>query len=281
MLRKTILILFAMALALPTMAQVQSVGIGLKGGVNMPEYHYSSNDLNTLGRDPEFSHRIRPSGGIQVEIPVGELLYLSPELMFVSRGDLRNFHNIPTNTDLTYLAVVNYLDLRIPVGYVFPVTSFFQPYVFVGPDFGMVFPYIKTKNLDLNLAGAFTETDAGVVEVNKSNMAPFDVAAFGGVGFRFNIDFGSFVLVTKLEAAYSYGFLNTFSKDEMNSQVPAANLGTGGTHYSLGKRNNRGVEAMLSVVLPLNFHIERGGGDACSNWSKDVYPTRSRGHRGF
>ena len=275
------MILFVMALALPTMAQVQSVGIGLKGGVNMPEYHYSSNDLNTLGRDPELLHRIRPMGGIQVEIPVGELLYVSPELMFVSRGDLRNFHNIPTDTDLTYLAVVNYLDLRIPVGYVFPVTSFFQPYVFAGPDFGMVFPYIKTKKLDLNLAGAFTQTGTEPVEVNKSNMAPFDVAAIGGVGFRFNINFGSFGLVTKLEAAYSYGFLNTFSKKEMESQVPAANLGTGGTHYSLGKRYNRGLEATLSIVLPLDFKIERGNGDACSNWSKDVYPTRSKGHRGF
>lgn len=257
------------------MAQVRAWGIGLKGGVNMPEYHYSSSDLNVLSKDTVlFFNSLRPTAGIQVEVPVREYLYVAPELLFVSRGDSRYYHNIPTNTDLTYTAVVNYIDLRIPVGYVFPVSEFFQPYVFVGPDFGWVIPYIK--KLDLNLAGFFTQ-GGDLVEVNKSNMVPFDVAAFGGLGFRFNIPFGRFSLVAKLEAAYTYGFLNTFSKDETNSQVPAANLGSGGTHYSLGERYNRGMEATLSLVLPLKFEK----GDACSNWSKEVYHTSSRGHKGF
>ena len=273
--RKYLLILALIALAFPSMAQVRALGIGLKGGLNMPEYHYSSSDLNALGKDTVmFINSLRPTAGVQVEVPIGEYLYVAPELLFVSRGDSRCFHNIPTNTDLTYTAVVNYFDLRIPVGYVFPVSDFFQPYVFIGPDFGLVIPYIK--KYDLNLAGLFYQ-GGEAVEVNKSNMTPFDVAAIGGLGFRFNIPCGRFSLVTKLEAAYNFGFLNTFSKDEMNSQVPAANLGSGGTHYSLGKRYNRGVEATLSLVLPLKFQK----GDACSNWSKEVYPTRSRGHKGF
>lgn len=270
--------LFVLTATVPALAQVQAVGIGLKGGVSKPEYHYSSNDLNALAKD---SLNLRFTGGIQVEIPVGELLYVAPELMFVSRGDYRNFHNIPTGLDMIYRANVRYFDLRIPVGYVFPVTNFFQPYAFVGPDFGWVLPNdINIKKFN-SLAGFIIQTGSGSVDVNKSNMAPFDVAAFGGLGFRFNLNFGAFAMVAKLEAAYSFGFLNTFSEAEMNSEVPAANLGTGGTHYSLGKRYNRGLEATLSIVLPLSFKIEKGGGDACSNWSKEVYPSRSKGHHGF
>lgn len=268
------MMLMVLVAALPAMAQVRAWGIGLKGGVNMPEYHYSSSDLNTLDKDSVFYHRLRPMFGLQVEIPVGEYLYVSPEVMFVSRGDLRNFYNIPTHQNVTYSAVVNYLDLRIPVAYLIPVSEFFQPYLFAGPDVAMVFPYIK--KLPVNLAGQFFYTGSPSEEVNKSNMAPFDVSAFGGLGFRFNFKFGRFTLVTKLEAAYNFGFLNTYSKAEMNSQVPAANLGSGGTHYSLGQRYNRGIEATLSLVLPLKFQK----GDACSNWDNVYHPT-SRGHHGF
>lgn len=273
--RKYIIIIIVFLAAIPAVAQVRALGIGIKGGVNMPEYHYSSGDLNVLAKDSVFYHRLRPIFGLQVEIPVDDYLYVSPEVMFLSRGDRRIFYNFPTHQNMTYTAVVNYLDLRVPVAYVFPVSKFFQPYLFAGPDVGMVFPYIE--KLPINLSGLFEITGASAEEVNKSNMAQYDVSAFGGVGFRFNIDLGRFSLVAKLEAAYNYGLLNTYSQAEMDSQVPAANLGSGGTHYSLGKRYNRGMEATFSLVLPLKFQK----GDACSNWSKEVYPSRSKGHRGF
>ena len=41
------------------------------------------------------------------------------------------------------------------------------------------------------------------------------------------------------------------------------------------KRLNRGWEMRLSVVLPLKFPP----GDACSGWSRDVYPLSRKGNR--
>lgn len=284
--RKYFLMLIVMAVALPLRAQFQAesrqrkadrpIGVGLKVGANLPNYFYSSNDLDGLGRDSVLMNRIHPMFGVQVEIPVTEDLVFTPELVYATRGDKRQFKNVPSGQTLNYEAKVHYLDLRLPVSYVLPLRSPIQPFIFAGVDASMVMPYIRLDSVHgINLSGTITQA-SDEVEVNKSNMAPFDVSVFAGLGFRFTMNFGDFSLVAKLEADYNYGLLNTYSKQEIASQVAAANLGVGGTHYIVNSRKNRGFEAYLTIILPLRFMS-----DACSNWSDEVYPSRSSGHRGF
>lgn len=286
--RKIWMILLALAFAMPLQAQFQAdvnrparrhttIGVGVKGGVNLTKFHYSVKALDTLGRDttgkdPLWMQRLRPVYGVQAEIPFGSCFIFTPELLYMTRCDMRKYKNYPFGDSLTYQAEVHYLDLRLPISLVIPLKSPVQPYLFAGVDLGMVMPYFSKKGSDegLNLSGTISQ---GVDEtaVNKSNMSPFDVGVFGGLGVRYTMDFDGFSLVAKLEADYSYGLMNTYSKKEQNSQVPAANLGLGGTHYQVGTRQNRGIELFLTVVLPLRFM-----GDACSGWSDDVYPTHSR-----
>lgn len=270
--RKLVTLLIAIAFAIPANAQFQAessrkverapIGVGIKVGATLPEYRYDAKDLNTLGRnsigmDTLWQKRVRLSAGVQVEIPMSENFLFTPELIYTSKGDRRVYRNKPSGSTLTYEAKVNYLDLRLPLTYVVPMKGKLKPYVFAGLDAAMVLPYIKMDSVEINLSGTLSQGTE--IEVNKSSMAPFDVSAFGGLGLRFTFDFNRFLLVMKLEADYNFGLLNTYSKDEIATQVPAANLGVGGTHYILGSRKNQGLEAFLTVVLPLKFYR-----DACS-----------------
>lgn len=276
--------LFLLISAVPMIAQVDAEssykavhrykGIGVKGGVFLPDYYYLRNSaLNSLPKDT--LRCIRPVAGVQFEIPFGTCFYIAPELMYIRRGDARSFHNVPYDDEIEYAAFVNYLDLRVPLAFVVPLKKAFKPYLFAGVDLGMVLPYFKNiplLNRPLNLSGFITENEK-TVDVNASNMAPFDVGVLGGLGARYTIDFDRFSLVLKLELAYSFGLLNTFSSKEINSEVPAVNLGSGGTHYAVGNRHNRGMECTFGVVLPLHFL----DGDACS-FGDSRYNTRRKGH---
>lgn len=263
--RKLLMLLIAIAFAMPAKAQIQAeserkgermpIGVGIKVGGNLPKYHYDEKDLNDLPMDT-LKNRVRLTAGVQVELPINDNLLFTPELIYTSKGDRRVYRNKPSGAVLTYEAKVNYLDLRLPLTYVVPVKGKLKPYVFAGLDAAMVLPYIKTDSVDgINLSGTLSQVNE--VEVNKSNMAPFDVSVFGGLGLRYTVDFNRFSLVMKLEADYNFGLLNTYSKDEIASQVPAANLGLG-THYILGTRKNQGLEAFFTVLLPLKFYR-----DAC------------------
>ena len=284
-------LVFALMMAVPLTAQVDGesrsrankryMGIGIKGGVLLPDYYYPGNqELNSLPKDTLFpkespNHRIRPIAGVQVEIPVGSMFYISPELVYLQRGDARRFVNIPSNKEILYTTKVNYLDLRIPFSVVIPIKGGFQPYFFGGVDLGMVMPYLDTLpllNQPLNLSGVIAENDL-VVGVNASNMAPFDAGVFAGAGGRYTMRFARVSLVAKLEVAYGFGLLNSFSAKELHSEAPAANLGSGGTHYAVGSRFNRGLECTFSLVLPLHFM----GGDACSFGSS----RNNNGQNGF
>ncbi len=292
--RRWFLMIMVLLLAIPVMAQVDAessrrakqryIGVGLKAGALIPHYNYWGNPtLNATPKDTALLNLIRPMAGVKVEIPVGDILYVAPELMFIQRGDSRRFLSIPSGDSVLYLARVNYIDLRVPVEVVFPVSNAFQPYLLAGVDVGMVLPYIKKVpilNKPINLSGSISELTSGggatTVAVNASNMAPFDAGVFGGVGGRFTMRFDRFSLVCKLEVAYSMGLLNTHAVKELNSETPAANLGNGGTHYSVQRRHNSGLECTFSLILPLHFQ----GGDACSFGSSHVGHSKNV-HYGF
>lgn len=287
--KKWFLILISMMMAIPMTAQIGSesrfrperkpIGVGVKVGALLPYYHYRargtmSENLNELPFDTAFFHRVRPVVGVQAEIPMGNLAYFAPELIWAKRGDNRLYLNAPTNDSVHYVAKVNYLDLRLPIEFVIPIKGRVQPYLFGGLDVGVVMPYFKINTLfgkalekpvELNMSGTIMQTqgaDTVSVMVNKGNMNPFDFGVFGGAGIRYTMEFDRFSLVVKLEALYSMGLRNTYSKGEMHSQTPAENLGNEGTHYSVGYRFNRGWECNLSVVLPLRFKPR----DACSSF---------------
>lgn len=247
----------------------KAIGIGVVGGANMASFtYYGDREKQGLEFDSLF-YRIRPLAGLTVEIPVGNFFYIAPEVLWSGRGDARLFQsNIWNNNLVRYQAKTYYLELHVPMSLVIPVSKTIQPYVFLAPGFGLTLPMGEISQYSLDNPQSFNHT----VAIDSSNMALYDASITAGAGMRFNVVFSTFYMAFKLEAGCHYGFLDTYAPLEHNDMAPAVNVNA----YNVkGKRFNRGWELRLSIVLPLKFPP----GDACSNWSRDVYPVSRRGHR--
>lgn len=265
--KKTILTLLVLVLTCQLMAQQdnkrkEAVAIGLRFGGNLASYHYTGNaDLNELPFDT-LMNRVRPVLGVNVEIPLfNGLMYVAPEVSFTGRGDSRLFHSETWDADVRYQAKVNYLEARLPISVAVPVTSWLKPYVFVAPSFGLamdtVGPMISSiEQYSFDNPQSFSDQ----VGVSTSNMAPYDFGLLAGAGLRFTINLKSFLLVVKAEGGYHMGFFDTYSEQEQLNQAQAPNANA----YNItGKRQNRGIEAAITIALPLNFHSS----DDCFYWS--------------
>lgn len=282
--KKTLFILLILSLAIGMAAQPKSnsksrseaVAIGIRGGGNLASFAYPGDFArDTLGFDV-LTSRIRPVLGINVEIPLMDgLVYIAPEVDLVGRGDRRVFHNDVWNTDVSYQVRVNYLEARLPVSVAFPATSWLKPYFFVAPSFGLALPKVGSFNSEIaQLSLANPPLFADTLAIDSSNMAPFDFGVMAGAGLRFTFTFSQFSLVVKLEAGYHLGLNDTYSEAEHTDQASAVNVNA----YNInGTRNNRGIEAAITIALPLKF----APGDACSRWSSDVYPRSRKHHTGF
>ena len=286
--KKTLFILLLLSFAVVVTAQPQhnskkrgeAVAIGIRGGATLPNYVYPGNPaLDTLGFDV-LTSRIRPMLGINVEIPLLDgWIYVAPEVDWVGRGDRRLYRSDLWNTIVCYEVRVNYLEARLPVSVAIPATSWLKPYFFAAPTFGLVMPTITDKGplgsgisqtSDNNIQG-FVNSN---VAINANNMAQYDFGALAGAGLRFTMTFPRFSLVVKMEAGYYLGFNDTYSEAEHNDQAPAINVNAYNINWV---RNNRGLEAAITVALPLKF----APGDACSHWSKGVYPSSKNYNYGF
>lgn len=263
----------------------EAVAIGVRVGGNLASYYYTDNaTLNGLGYD-SIMQRVKPMLGLSVEIPLfGGVVYVAPEVSFTGRGDSRLFHSLACDTTMRYQATVNYLEARLPISVAIPVASWFKPYVFAAPSFGLALPSLGQSRL---LASEFRQysfdspqTISDTVAVDAGNMSLYDLGLTAGVGLRFNINFGSFMMVVKLEGGYHMGFLNTYSEKELYDQATAVNLNpnTGHQYNIKGERRNRGIEGAITIAIPLDFHSS----DDCFYWS-DVYKRRNnnRGYFGF
>lgn len=255
----------------------EAVAIGLRFGGNLASYHYTErSDLNNLPFD-SLLNRVKPVLGVNVEIPLfGGIVYVAPEVSFTGRGDSRLFESASYDTLVRYQAKVNYLEARLPISVAIPVTSWLKPYVFVAPSFGLaldtVGPMVSTiEQYSLDNPQSFSNN----VPVTSSNMAPYDFGLLAGAGLRFTIDFKSFALVVKAEGGYHLGFFDTYSEKEHLNQAQAVNVNA---YNIVGKRQNRGIEAAITIALPLNFHSE----DECFYWSEiEKKKNKSRGYFGF
>lgn len=226
------------------------VAVGVKLGGSLARYSYFGQPaLDTLDYDA-FIKRVRPLVGVNVEFPIGGVLYVAPEVTLAGRGDARLFESHIWDTLVSYKAWVNYLEFRLPVSVAVPVSHWLKPYVFASPAFGLTLPLGKISQQSLD-----STSFSHAVAIDSSNMALHDISLLLGAGTRFTIDFDRFSLVVKVEAGYHFGCLDTYSPMEHTDQAQAVNVNA----YNIqGMRKNRGWEASITISLPLKFYR-----DAC------------------
>lgn len=253
----------------------EKVAIGIRMGGNLPNYYYTDNaNLNALDYD-SILYRARPLLGLHVEIPMlGGKVYVAPEVSFTQRGDSRLFQSVTLDTLVRYQAKVNYLEARLPISIAIPVSKSFKPYVFAAPSFGLALPTVGPMASEI-CQYSLDEAKPDVVAVDSTNMAPYDYGVTAGAGLRFHIHFNDYYMIVKFEAGYHLGLKDTYSAKEHNDHATATNVNA----YNInGSRLNSGIEAALTIAIPLDFHPK----DDCFYWSDmEKRKNKNRGLYGF
>ena len=239
----------------------EPVTIGIKGGLNIPQMWYFKNvALSQLSQNMTFT----PTGGLFVEIPVGSAFIIAPEAMYVQRGTDIEYEHF-SGTKVHYTMNVSYADLRLPFELRLPITPYFQPYLVVGAEAGMrLFGKIHIQRT------VHVEMDESV-DVGDANLGLIHAGGFAGLGIRSRFNLGAMGMVVKLSASYHQGLLDTYSELEKNGTAQSVNVNA---YQMTGKRLPRGIEATLSIGIPLEKHAD----DACATFSHDRY--RRHGSRG-
>lgn len=242
----------------------RAVSIGLKGGLNLPKMLYFQN--TALGQLPQ-AFTFSPMGGLFVEVPVGEVLSLSPEVVYLSRGTDISYEHY-SGAKVHYTMSASFADFRLPVELRWPLKPYLQPYLVAGAEVGMrLGGQIHIDRTDPILLDA-------TLDVGDANMALIHAGVFAGLGIRSRVGVGSRDLVLKLSVSFHQGLLDSYSVSEHQGGAEAANVNA---YQVTGMRLPQGLEACLGVAIPLERKLE----DACAAFSNDRYRRHSSRGRLF
>ena len=241
----------------------RTISVGIKGGVNLPRMYYYNNPV--LQQLPQ-SFVFTPTGGLFVDIPLSEWLYLAPEVDYVQRGTKTNYVHQPSRATVNYSILTHNVDLRVPLELVWPVKPYFQPYLTLGAEAGMCLA--GQIHLDRTEPIAFDQTLA----VDSANMQMIHAGAFAGLGVRSKVTIGYQEILLKLGASFHQGFLDSYSKYEKDGTAHAVNVNA---YQISGLRLPQGLEVTLGIAIPLKPQLK----DACATFAKDrSYRRGTRGH---
>ena len=244
-----------------TQPMEKSVSIGIKGGVNLPRMYYFNNVA--LQQLPQ-AYVFTPMGGMFVDIPMGDVHALSPEVVYLQRGTDISYEHY-SSTLVHYTMLVHYVDFRLPLEVRLPIKPYFQLYLIVGAEAGMRLG--GQIHIDRTVP---VELDQPI-DVGDANMNMIHAGAFAGLGIRSRINLGSRHLLLKLGASVHQGLLDNYGAAEKEGSVPAVNVNA---YQMTGWRLPQGLEVTLGVAIPLEKHLE----DACATFANDRY--RRKGNRG-
>ena len=238
----------------------ESVAIGIKGGLALPGMSYSDKYLSKLAQDAFFA----PVGGIFVSVPLGDIVSIVPEVMWVNRGVKMQYPHFSGAT-VHYSIASQYVDLRVPLWARLKIAEGFQPYILAGIETG----YLLGGQIHIDRSDPMTLDET--IDIGKANMAPLHAGAFAGLGIRSDIDFGSLTLSIRLEVSYHQGFVDSYSEMEHAETAMPININA----YNIsGKRMPKGLELCLGIGLPLKFD---NSDDACSTFTDKYRPKRRKG----
>lgn len=220
---------------------------GIKGGVNFPRLYYTNRYVSDLPHDFMYGF----TAGTFVEFPFIDELTIAAEIIYQQRGGGTSYI-YEENYDVSYMLKANYVSLRVPFSYYFPISKTVKPYLFLAPEFG----YALNGNISLTQPGL--DIPSSYVDLNNSNINRYYFGVLGGPGIRFDFPFGGFTLVLKTDAAINYGFLDTFSPSEHQETATPTNVHA---YNHQGKRFSTGLEINLGIGFI--FHKRD---DACKSF---------------
>lgn len=204
--------------------------VGIKLGGSLSKMSYSLAKYQNVSQ--EFISK--PALGFYVDYHFNKVLSIAPEILYSSNGVYHKKYNIVSESGLktNYRLIANYVSFRIPLIFKMNLSNFFQPYVFIAPEFSGC---ISGK---LNYGGKN-------YEITEADLKEWDCSAIAGLGFRFKINLTHTYLITKIDVGYNYSFTNNYG-----TAVKTSNI-------EMGKRYNRSFECMLTIGLPLSVFQDK------------------------
>jgi hypothetical protein len=172
--------------------------VGVIGGVNLANF----------GRDITGSTmRFGFMGGLFIEIPVAENLFLTPTLWYLQKG----------YSDSGFTVTVDYLELPVNVLWKKPIGTSAKLRVFAGPQVG----YLLIKNQ--------TGTTASTIG-SDPGLKAIDFGINGGLGVE--MTFGKLTFL--LDARYQYGLANVNDTGSLTTRDSSQAYSTSGILVNLG-----------------------------------------------
>jgi hypothetical protein len=169
---------------------------GIKGGANLCEFKLSSEGSSSSM--PETQNRGSFNGGFLVNLPLGNMFRLQPELVYSGQGSrFSQTITYPTNSTITSTDKLGYINL--PVMLQLQTENGF--FVEVGPQVGYL---ISAKNVVTGAGSNNSETNI------KDQLKKTDFAAAGGIGYLSRVGLG-------VDARYVYGFRNIYDTESGNN----------------------------------------------------------------
>jgi hypothetical protein len=188
--RRVIPSLLALCLVTAIEAPAQ-VTLGLKGGLNV------SNISIDDPTDPDFDLDSRTgfTWGGWLQVGLGDVFAVQPEVMFSPKGGSRTIDDIKVSFDLSYIDVPLLLMARIPAG-----DSPILPVLYVGPVVSFETKCrVKGQGEGIDVSADCASIDDDPIETKSTDFG----AAFGG-GLEFYLG----TLTMYLEARYNLGLVN-------------------------------------------------------------------------
>lgn len=238
-------------------------GFGLKGGVNIANMRYTFDEF----ADYEKSFLVKPQFGVFADFPLGQQFSIGGEFDYYGRGVKMHKYVDEDYGNVDYRIDAQYFDIRMPLVYSFYPRYMFTPYVVLAPGLGIA----KGGSMEYKSGIATGEDENGnflyedmKLNLTKKNFRSLDFSLFLGAGINYPIPLANGNrLNIGLEAGYNWGFINTFSKDELDENPVLATTDpntTGSVNVdntlfqgvtNQGGRFNRGIEVTLRVGLAL------------------------------
>lgn len=222
--------------------KLDKIRLGVKGGVNISNMHYSNLGEHDAGGITS------GVGGIFAEFDLGSARKFSirPELLFLSRGS--EVDGIDVYGDkFNYKLKAKYTDIRIPIIYNFNNPEKISPYIYLAP----IFSFTRGGEINYTTYDMNEPMPWPALDMTNANFSKFDFSAAAGVGIRIPVRItDTKKLFFALEANYQYGFTDTYGSKEKDGSAISLNRNI----YNItGNRKNRSFEISASLSVPLSI----------------------------
>lgn len=207
----------------------KNIFIGIKGGVNAMDMVYRTNENSFVNHSVLYQRPYQALsclvGGITVERTTPRFSYGAEVLITGLNAQKPADESRYAEHDSAFFA-----NLRIPVRLNLFTKSRVVPYVFVAPQ---ISTYIDAKITDKIGFKGYSKWNGVSMDWGRRNAAPIHLSVLAGLGINYKIDIKNYEVLTRLEAGYQLGLLNTLPSNINMS------------------RKARGWEATISLSFPL------------------------------